>query len=394
MYEGDMNMNRWDSTPVIRFFGGRKLLYILGVILIIGLNILVYSSVDFIFEPIIVFIKTVALPLILSIVVYYLLRPIINLMESLRIKRIWAILITLLLVIGLITLLVVLIIPFLEKQFLSLAEELPEYLNALVISLDQWLRDSFLGSYYSNLFQDIDGLLNQLPENMSSYAVQTVEGITNFITTLTTVLVALVTLPFILFYLLKDGHKLPSKMLSFFPPKVRQEVNSVFKGIDHQLSAYIQGQIIVSFCIGIMMYIGFVIIGLDYALLLAAIASVTSVVPYLGPVIAITPALIIAIVTSPFMVLKLAFVWTVVQLLEGKFISPQIMGKSLHIHPVTIIFVLLTAGHLFGVVGILVAIPGYAILKVFVSHIFYWLQLRYNRFVEDGNKYKLPERRY
>ncbi|MGP4069637.1 AI-2E family transporter [Halobacillus sp. B29] len=387
-------MNRWDSTPVIRFFGGRKLLYILGVILIIGLNILVYSSVDFIFEPIIVFIKTVALPLILSIVVYYLLRPIINLMESLRIKRIWAILITLLLVIGLITLLVVLIIPFLEKQFLSLAEELPEYLNALVISLDQWLRDSFLGSYYSNLFQDIDGLLNQLPENMSSYAVQTVEGITNFITTLTTVLVALVTLPFILFYLLKDGHKLPSKMLSFFPPKVRPEVNSVFKGIDHQLSAYIQGQIIVSFCIGIMMYIGFVIIGLDYALLLAAIASVTSVVPYLGPVIAITPALIIAIVTSPFMVLKLAFVWTVVQLLEGKFISPQIMGKSLHIHPVTIIFVLLTAGHLFGVVGILVAIPGYAILKVFVSHIFYWLQLRYNCFVEDGNKYKLPERRY
>ncbi|MFZ0369308.1 MAG: AI-2E family transporter [Halobacillus sp.] len=387
-------MNRWDSTPVIRFFGGRKLLYILAVILIIGLNILVYSSVDFIFEPIIVFIKTVALPLILSVVVYYLLRPIINLMESLRIKRIWAILITLLLVIGLITLLVVLIIPFLEKQFLSLAEELPEYLNALVISLDQWLRDSFLGSYYSNLFQDIDGLLNQLPENISSYAVQTVEGITNFITTLTTVLVALVTLPFILFYLLKDGHKLPAKMLSFFPPKVRPEVNSVFKGIDHQLSAYIQGQIIVSFCIGIMMYIGFVIIGLDYALLLAAIASVTSVVPYLGPVIAITPALIIAIVTSPFMVLKLAFVWTVVQLLEGKFISPQIMGKSLHIHPVTIIFVLLTAGHLFGVVGILVAIPGYAILKVFVSHIFYWLQLRYNRFVEDGNKYKLPERRY
>ncbi|ARI78944.1 AI-2E family transporter [Halobacillus mangrovi] len=384
-------MNRWDSAPLIRFFGGRKLLYILGILLIIGLNILVYTQVDFIFHPLVIFVETVALPIILSVVVYYLLRPIINLMESWKVKRIWAILITLLMVVGLITLLIVLIIPFLEKQFVSLAEELPSYLRDLVNSLDRWLRDSFLGSYYSNLFQDVDGLLNQLPD-LGNYATQTVEGITTFITTVTNVIVALVTLPFILFYLLKDGHKLPEKIISFFPPRVRSEVTSIFKGIDHQLSAYIQGQIIVSFCIGVMMYIGFLIIGLDYALLLAAIASVTSVVPYLGPMIAITPALIIAIVTSPFMVLKLAFVWTVVQLLEGKFISPQIMGKSLHIHPVTIIFVLLTAGHLFGVIGIILAIPGYAIIKVFVTHLFYWFQRRYNRFAEEENQYQLPEK--
>ncbi|MFP3821859.1 AI-2E family transporter, partial [Bacillus sp. SIMBA_008] len=87
--------------------------------------------------------------------------------------------------------------------------------------------------------------------------------------------------------------------------------------------------------------------------LLAVIAACTSVVPYLGPTIAITPAIIIALVTSPFMLLKLAIVWTVVQLVEGKLISPQIMGKNLHIHPITIIFVLLTAGKLFGVVGII-----------------------------------------
>lgn len=383
-------MNRWDSTPVIRFLGGRKLLYILGVVFLIGLNILVYTQVDFIFKPLIIFVETVALPIILAVVVYYLLRPIINLMESWRIKRIWAILITLMIVVGLITLLIVLIIPFLEKQFVSLAEELPRYIRDLINTADQWLRDSVFGGYYSNLFQDVNGLLNQLPD-LPTYAAQTIEGITGFITTITNVVVALVTLPFILFYMLKDGHKLPNKVVSLFPPKARPEVSSVFKGIDHQLSAYIQGQIIVSFCIGIMMYIGFLIIGLDYALLLAAIASVTSVVPYLGPMIAITPALIIAIVTSPFMVLKLAFVWTVVQLLEGKFISPQIMGKSLHIHPVTIIFVLLTAGHLYGFIGIVLAIPGFAILKVLVSHVYYWLQRRYNKFVEDEDQYRLDE---
>ncbi|MGR9047760.1 AI-2E family transporter [Halobacillus faecis] len=382
-------MNRWDSTPVIRFFGGRKLLFILGVLLLIGLNILVFSSVGFIFDPFLIFVKTVALPLILSIVVYYLLRPIINLLESWRIKRIWGILITLLALVGIITMLVVLIIPFLEKQLISLAEELPRYLQDLINTIDEWLRNSIFSVYYTNLFEDVDGILNQIPDYISSYASETVEGITNIISTVTNVVVALVTLPFILFYLLKDGHRLPSFIIRLFPPKVRPEVSSVFKGIDHQLSAYIQGQIIVSFCIGIMMYIGFLIIGLEYALLLAAIASVTSVVPYLGPVIAITPALIISIVTSPFMVVKLVVVWTIVQLLEGKFISPQIMGKSLHIHPVTIIFVLLTAGHLFGIVGIILAIPGYAILKVIVSHVYYWFQKRYNRFVEEENQYKI-----
>jgi predicted PurR-regulated permease PerM len=124
------------------------------------------------------------------------------------------------------------------------------------------------------------------------------------------------------------------------------------------------------------MFIGFLIIGLEYASLLALIAAFTSVVPYLGPAIAITPALIIAIVTSPIMLLKLIVVWTVVQLIEGKFISPQIMGRNLHIHPITIIFVILTAGNLFGVIGIILAVPGYAVLKVIATHLFDWFKAK------------------
>ncbi|WP_431801801.1 AI-2E family transporter [Halobacillus andaensis] len=384
-------MDKWESTPMIRFFGGRNLLYILAILLFIGLNVLVYTQVSFIFHPIVIFLETIALPVLFTVVVYYLLRPFIVLLERLGIKRVWGILVTIALVAGLITLLVFLIIPFLERQFISLSKELPEYLIEMAGSVDNWLRNSILANYYNDLFEDLEGTLSQVSDNFSSYAGNTVEGITNFISTVTNVIVAIVTLPFILFYLLKDGEKFPNMILKVFPPKVRPELSSVFKGIDHQLSAYIQGQIIVSFCIGVMMYIGFLIIGLDYALLLAAIASVTSVVPYLGPMIAIIPALIIAIVTSPFMLLKLALVWTVVQLLEGKFISPQIMGKRLHVHPVTIIFVLLTAGHLFGVIGVIVAIPGYAIIKVIVTHLFYWFQRRFNKYAESDNQYGISK---
>ena len=146
--------------------------------------------------------------------------------------------------------------------------------------------------------------------------------------------------------------------------------------MNKQISSYIRGQIIVSFCIGLLMFIGFVIIGLDYAPVLALIAAFTSVVPYLGPAIAITPALIIALVTSPYMLLKLIIVWTVVQLIEGKFISPQIMGRNLHIHPITIIFIIIIAGNLFGVVGILLAVPGYAVLKVITTHLFEYFKMK------------------
>ena len=188
-------------------------------------------------------------------------------------------------------------------------------------------------------------------------------GLTSIVSALTGIILGIVTVPIILFYLLKDGGSLPKVFVKMLPPRMRKDAAIIIHDADNQISSYIQGQILVAICTGVMVSIGFFIIGMEYALLLGVLAMFTSIVPYLGPVIAITPALIIAIVTSPFMILKLAIVWTVVQLVEGKFISPQIMGKSLKIHPITIIFVLLTAGSLFGVVGVLLGIPGYALPK-------------------------------
>ena len=132
------------------------------------------------------------------------------------------------------------------------------------------------------------------------------------------------------------------------PPKFRKDFHDLLEKMSVQVGSYIQGQIIVSFCIGYSNY-------LKYALVLASIAAVTSVVPYLGPTIAISPAIVIAIITSPLMLLKLAVVWTLVQFFEGH--SPNVMGKTLKIHPLTIIFILLCAGNLMGIVGVIIGIP-------------------------------------
>ncbi|MFJ7972464.1 AI-2E family transporter [Psychrobacillus sp. NPDC096389] len=373
------------STRYIKFLGGRNTFFTFILILLIGLIIMVYGKVSFIFSPLTIFLGNIVLPVILAVIAYYLLRPILRLIEKIKIPRVWGILIIFLALIGLITLLVFLVVPFLKSQSTRLVEELPVYLIQLLNSLDSFLRSSFVADYYLQIEQDAMQMLKNVPAEVGKLFQSTITsvatGITSVVGAVTSFVLSIIMVPFILFYLLKDGEKLPRFVIKVFPPRMRDDFQSVFRSIDNQISAYIQGQILVSMCIGFMIFIGFTIIGMDYALLLGVIAMVTSVVPYLGPVIAITPAVIIALVSSdPLMLVKLAIVWTVVQFVEGKFISPQIMGKSLHVHPITIIFVLITSGALFGVPGVVLGIPGYAILKVIVSHLYTLFKKRYNRF--------------
>ncbi|MFJ7730711.1 AI-2E family transporter [Lysinibacillus sp. NPDC097231] len=386
------------SSKFIRFLGGRNLLFTLIVLLLLACVIFMFQKVSFIFTPLKVLFEVVILPGVLAIIGYYLLRPLLGLLERWRIPRVWGILILYIAVIGVITLLVVLVYPFLRDQFANLAQDFPVYFMSLAQKTVDYITNSRFNEYLDSIGFNYDQVVKNFTTDMFETVKDTVSnlaqgvatGITGFLSTLTGIILSLVTVPFILFYLLKDGKKLPKFMLKIFPPRMRNEVQGILHDMDKQISSYIQGQILVSMCIGAMVTIGFLIIGMKYALLLGILAMITSVVPYLGPVIAITPAVIIALVQSPFMLIKLAVVWTVVQLIEGKFISPQIMGKSLSIHPITIIFVLLTAGSLFGVPGVILGIPGYAIFKVLVTHLFKLFKQRYNRYEdEDHQKYEV-----
>lgn len=376
------------TVNIIRFLGGKNALFVLISILLIGLIILIYNQISFIFYPINVFFSTVVLPIILATIGYYLLRPILRLLEKIHIPRAWGILIIFLGASGLLTLLVFLVFPFLKLQFHNLVEEFPTYFKQITLNIDSFFRTSVFSSYYESLDINVLAIVESAPDNIGKFVTDTLggiaSGVTSFVSALTGFVLAIVTVPFILFYLLKDGEKLPKVFIKMLPPHMRKSASTLVSEADHQISSYIQGQILVSICIGIMVSIGFFVIGMKYALLLGVLAMFTSVVPYLGPLIAITPAVIIAIVTSPFMLIKLAIVWTIVQLIDSKFISPQIMGKSLQIHPITIIFVLLTAGSLFGVAGVILGIPGYALLKVLVTHLFKLYKSRYNKHISDS----------
>jgi len=385
-------MDNLPSSRLIRFFGGHNIVFMLLVAILVGVTVYIYSKVSFIFHPIFVILSTIGPPIILAFIAYYLLNPIVNLLEKLHIPRIWGIIIIILGIIGLLTGLVLVTAPAIETQVLDLAQNFPTYINKMSAGFKTWIDDSFLGSYYDDAYDWVTAKLSNIPADVVKYVGGATEGLVSFASTLTHIVIALITFPFFLFFLLKDSEKFKQYCLKLLPPKFRNDANHILKHMDLQVGSYIQGQIIVATCIGLLLYIGYLIIGLDYAITLAIIAAVTSVVPYLGPMIAVTPAIIIALVTSPVMLLKMAIVWAAVQFLEGHFISPNIMGKTMQIHPLTIMVVLLVSGNLFGIFGVVLAIPGYAILKVVITYLYGKFKGRYNRyFGKDAGTYNLTD---
>lgn len=357
-----------------KFFIENKFVLGLLIFLIVALDILVLTKISFIFKPVGIILKTIAAPIILAGILYYLFNPVIDWLERRKWKRGWSIALLYLVIIGILVALFSYVIPVVKDQIISLVNKFPGYWDKLTNEVDDFTKTGLFDQIREKLNTNMNDITKTISSKGTSFVNSAIDGIGSFVGTVTEVVLAIVTTPFVLFYLLKDGKKLPEFILKMLPVNARAHSRQVMKEANHQISSYIRGQIIVSFCIGVLLYIGYLIIGLPYALTLAIIAAFTSVVPYLGPAIAISPAIVISIVVSPWLLLKLIVVWVLVQLLEGKFISPQIMGKSLKVHPITILFVILVAGNLFGVLGVIFAVPGYAVLRVVVMHTFDWFK--------------------
>ncbi|MCG3562266.1 AI-2E family transporter, partial [Klebsiella pneumoniae] len=133
---------------------------------------------------------------------------------------------------------------------------------------------------------------------------------------------ALLTMPFILFYLLKDGKQLAPYFVKFLPTRMQKPTLNVLSEMNSQVSSYIRGQLTVAFAVAIMFMIGFAVIGLEYAVTLGIIAGFLNLIPYLGSFLAMIPAIFLAIVAGPFMIIKVLIVFAVEQTIEGRLISP------------------------------------------------------------------------
>ena len=152
-------------------------------------------------------------------------------------------------------------LPFLKLQFHNLVEDFPTYFKQLMLTIDAFFRTSFFAPYYEGLDINAKTIVETAPANIGKFFTDTIGGIavgvTSFVSALTGFILAIVTVPFILFYLLKDGEKLPKFIMKMLPPRMRDDAKIIFRDADNQISSYIQGQILVAMCIGIMVSIGF-----------------------------------------------------------------------------------------------------------------------------------------
>lgn len=374
-----------------RWVLNNKVVAILLVSLLILLNLFLATKVLYILEPIRGFLTAMGLPLVMAGLLYYLLNPLIDWLERKQVPRIAGILMVFLVLIGLLTWGVVILIPIIREQSAELMQSFPAQLTAFLSRVDNLLQSDLLSRFQLQILSENGALGETLVGRAEAVLGNAVGGIGSIFGTLTSIVLAVITTPFILFYLLKDGHKLPYHIMNFVPSKMREKTYLLLREMNMQLSQYIRGQVAVAFAVGFMFWIGLNIIGIKYALILAITAGLLNLIPFLGTFIAFFPMVIVAIVVhSPIMLVKVIIVFTIEQTLEGRVIQPLILGSNLNIHPITIIAVLLTAGNLFGIPGVILGIPAYAVIKVLLTHLFLWYQSYTGLYDDDYNPAPKP----
>lgn len=348
---------------------------------LVALVTLVISAVLFGFEIIQDFIVNIyqvrdkvfvfILPFLLAIILYYILNPVVEFIAAYKVPKIAAILGVYGIVLTLIVLVGIELFSAIFDEIQDFARELPRYTRELREFLDE-----------------TEFIIQELPLPVTEAINEAIfEFQTNFVTIIRTFLdiegllgtginilayvFSLVALPIILFYFLKDTEKISNQLILVFPPKYRKNVREIAADVDFTLGSYVRGMLIVCLFVGVLTYLGLLILGVEFALVLGIIAGITNIIPYFGPFIGALPSTIVALLESPFLALKVVIWILIIQQVESQLISPQVLSRNLNLHPLAIVTVLIGGGHFFGLPGLILAVPLLAISRVVARHLFW-----------------------
>ncbi len=320
-------------------------------------------------------------PYILGLVLAYLLYPLVRridyympaFLKRRHLSRPLTILIVYFLVILLIAGFMAFLVPVVVNQVESLWGQREQLLTQGRNLLDEWLV-RYRTTIPEGWRQTIEGNLSRAAGAIGQ-AIQ--DGMGRTVTALTStvsLIIGLVIIPFWIFYILADERAMVNAFEAMIPERVEADVRNVLSIIDDILSAYIRGQLLLCVAVGAMSTIGFVVVKLEFAVLLGVIVGVFEFIPYIGPVLGAIPALIVAVIQSPITALWTLLVIFIVQQVENLFLVPRVSGKSVRLHPALIMFVLVIGNEAMGLWGMIIAVPLTAILR----DVFKYLYLRFS----------------
>ena len=310
-------------------------------------------------------VRSALYPFIIGLLLAYMLNPIVCFLERNGLQRVWSIIILYLFLFGFVIIGGSKLLTLLIRDLEYFAQDLPQIvarINEVLIFIQSQYQNSTL-PYSVRLA--IDEALLQGETEMQQFIGQ----IVNSIITIARNSIGVAISPILAFYLLHDWFEIKSKILLLLPSRWRAECILLFRDVDKVLSGIIRGQLTVACIVGIFVTSGLHFLQLKFALIIGILAAMFDIIPYFGPIIGATPAVMLAILESPWLTMKVIILFVIIQQIEGNIIHPKIIGDNLGLHPLTVIFFVFVGGEVGGLVGMLLGVPLAAIGKVFVGHV-------------------------
>jgi predicted PurR-regulated permease PerM len=309
----------------------------------------------------------ILLPFIAGAAIAYLLTPVTDRMEKLGVNRLAAALLIITVVVMVIVLVILLVAPILGNQLWSFIANIPGYVSRLQSLLSDpsrpWLQ-KILGAGF-NVDKPISDLVTQGVGWLTSFLQSLWSGGRALVSLFSLVVVT----PVVAFYLIYDWHRMIRSVDNAIPVHQRETVRRLAREVDAAIAGFVRGQTAVCLILGSFYAVALTLSGLNFGLLIGLISGIITFIPYVGSMTGLILALGVAVAqfwpdySSILMVLG---IFLVGQFLEGNLLAPKLVGESVGLHPVWLIFALLAFGYLFGFVGLLVAVPLAATIGVLV----------------------------
>lgn len=310
----------------------------------------------------------ILLPFIAGLVLAYFLDPVADALERLGLPRLVATAAILLLSILLLVFIGLLIVPILGDQIVKFAGDLPSLMQSLLARFNdvapQWIKDAIAKSG-----TDIQGSISDIAGKAAGWTATLLASIWSGGMALVNVLSLMVVTPIVAFYLLADWDHLVAKVDGWLPRDHAASIRSIFTDIDSALAGFIRGQGTVCLLLGMYYALALTIAGLKFGLVIGLAAGLMSFIPFVGVLVGGLVAIGVGLVqfwpdfTS---ILIVVGIFAVGQFIEGNFLSPKLVGSSIGLHPVWLMFALFAFGYVFGFVGLLLAVPMAAAAGVLV----------------------------
>lgn len=313
--------------------------------------------------------RSVLLPFVAGIVIGYLLDPIASRFEKMGMNRTVATILVMLLALVVLVPALVLLINMLDSQISTFIAAAPSYVAKVLKKLEPLLLK--LQEDFPAL--EADKIKAYISSNMSNNLKlfgKVIKGIVSGGMAIVNLLSLLLITPVVAFYMLRDWDNFIAKIKSLLPRKNKKEIEEQAKEIDRTLAGFIRGQLSVCVILGCFYAVGLKLCGLDLGLLVGFLAGIISFIPYVGSITGFVLSICLALAQfntwGPFAAVIAVFL--VGQFLEGNFLTPKLVGDSVGLHPVWIMFALLAGGVLLGFLGLMLAVPVAAIVGVLIRH--------------------------